>query len=29
MDIKFPDILIIGSKLEEMNDDRFLKFELT
>jgi hypothetical protein len=22
MDIKFPEIVIIGSKLEEMNDDK-------
>jgi len=29
MDIKFPEIVIIGSKLEEMNDDSILKFELT
>jgi len=26
MDIKFPEIVVIGSKLEEMNDDCILKF---
>jgi hypothetical protein len=29
MDIKFPEIVIIGSKLEEINDDGILRFELT
>ena len=29
MDIKFPERVIIGSKLEEMNDDSILNFELT
>ncbi len=28
MDIKFPEIVVIGSKLEELNDDSVLKFEL-
>jgi len=26
MDIKLPEIVVIGSKLEEMNDDFILKF---